>query len=78
MKDPRHPIEITAEPVVPIREPNTSQQAALDIGKDTDSAAEAIEGTREGAVSKEAAAIEVELVEAKIQKCEKLDDLNTT
>jgi hypothetical protein len=38
----------------------------LDIGKDTDSAAEAIEGTREGAVSKEAACIEVELVEAKI------------
>lgn len=24
LKDPRHPIEITAEPVVPIREPNTS------------------------------------------------------
>lgn len=78
LKDPRHPIEITAEPVIPIREPNTSQQAALDIGKDTDSAAEAIEGTREGEVSKEAACIEVELVEAKIQKCEKLDDLNTT
>lgn len=25
LKDPRHPIEITAEPVVPIREPNTAQ-----------------------------------------------------
>jgi len=24
LKDPRHPIEITAEPVVPIREPTTA------------------------------------------------------
>lgn len=66
LKDPRHPLLIAHEPVVPSREPNSAEQDALDIGHDTDSAVEALEGTKDKTVSKEAAAMEVELVEEKV------------